>query len=108
VSERAPLEYDAVSPRRSGTPRGMNPNNQGGRPLTPIITTTAFNLGWIMAERGKRAMIVDGDPQCNLTGTVLGFQGTGDFSEFYTKFPQANINSSLDPIFSNCSLRSER
>ena len=30
-------------------------------------TTTAFNLGWAMAESGKRILIVDGDPQCNLT-----------------------------------------
>jgi chromosome partitioning protein len=36
-------------------------------------TTTAFNLGWAMADRGKRVLIVDADPQCNLTGTVLGF-----------------------------------
>ena len=34
-------------------------------------TTTAFNLGWAMADRGKRVLIVDADPQCNLTGTVL-------------------------------------
>jgi Mrp family chromosome partitioning ATPase len=46
-------------------------------------TTTAFNLGWALADRGKRVLIVDGDPQCNLTGTVLGFDGIEDFAAFY-------------------------
>ncbi|WP_010218971.1 ParA family protein [Sphingomonas sp. PAMC 26621] len=62
-------------------------------------TTTAFNLGWAMAERGKRVLIVDGDPQCNLTGTVLGFDGTDDFSTFYDARPNANISDALRPIF---------
>lgn len=62
-------------------------------------TTTAFNLGWAMAEHGKRVLIVDGDPQCNLTGTVLGFDGTDDFSDFYAKNPNANISDALSPIF---------
>lgn len=36
-------------------------------------TTTTFNLGWKLAQQGKRVIMVDGDPQCNLTGVVLGF-----------------------------------
>ena len=62
-------------------------------------TTTAFNLGWAMADRGKRVLIVDGDPQCNLTGTVLGFDGVNDFTQFYAKVPNGNISTCLDPIF---------
>lgn len=62
-------------------------------------TTTAFNLGWAMAEDGYRVLVVDGDPQCNLTGTVLGFDGLEDFSDFYKKNPKANISEALDPIF---------
>ena len=62
-------------------------------------TTTAFNLGWAMADRGKRVLIVDGDPQCNLTGTVLGFDGINDLSDFYEKHPNANISDCLNPIF---------
>lgn len=62
-------------------------------------TTTAFNLGWAMADRGYRILIVDGDPQCNLTGTVLGFDGISDFADFYASKPGANISACLEPIF---------
>lgn len=34
-------------------------------------TTTTFNLGWMLADKGKRVMIVDCDPQCNLTDMDL-------------------------------------
>lgn len=35
-------------------------------------TTTAFNLGWMLARQNLRVLLVDCDPQCNLTGMVLG------------------------------------
>lgn len=62
-------------------------------------TTTTFNLGWAIAGQGKRVMIVDGDPQCNLTGTVLGFDGKQDFEDFYKQLPQANLCHALRPAF---------
>jgi cellulose biosynthesis protein BcsQ len=31
-------------------------------------TTTVFNLSWMLATMGKRVIIADFDPQCNLTG----------------------------------------
>lgn len=37
-------------------------------------TTTAFNLGWMLARKNKRVLLVDCDPQCNLTGMVLGLE----------------------------------
>ena len=36
-------------------------------------TTTAFNLGWSLANEGKRVLLVDLDSQCNLTGLLLGY-----------------------------------
>lgn len=35
-------------------------------------TTTTFNLGWMLANKGKRVLLVDADPQCNLSGVILG------------------------------------
>lgn len=96
----------ATAPQRSrllgniGRGTGMAPiislfNHKGG----VSKTTTAFNLGWALADRGRRVLVVDGDPQCNLTGTVLGFDGVADFSAFYKKNPGANISDALAPIF---------
>ena len=48
-------------------------------------TTTTFNLGWMLAERGQRVVMVDADPQCNLTGMVLGYQGPTSFYEHDAK-----------------------
>ena len=42
-------------------------NNKGG----VSKTTTAFHLGWKLAEMGHKTLIVDTDPQCNLTGLCL-------------------------------------
>ncbi len=35
-------------------------------------TTTTFNIAWMLASKGNRVLMVDADPQCNLTGVVLG------------------------------------
>ena len=63
-------------------------------------TTTTFNLGWMLASKGKRVILVDTDPQCNLTGMALG-QGTEEEEErieliYNTK---SNIKTSLAPAF---------
>lgn len=62
-------------------------------------TTTTFNLGWALAEQGKRVLIVDADPQCNLTGTALGLNDEDEFETFYTGNPQSNMVAGLDPVF---------
>ena len=45
-------------------------------------TTTTFHLGWMLAEQGKRTILVDADPQCNLTGLILGYKQT-ELEDFY-------------------------
>ena len=36
-------------------------------------TTTTFNIGWSLANKGYKVLMVDLDSQCNLTGLVLGY-----------------------------------
>ncbi len=47
-------------------------------------TTTAFNLGWMLANKGKRVLLADCDPQCNLTGMVLGFKALDEFDRIFS------------------------
>ena len=62
-------------------------------------TTTTFNLGWMLASKGSRVVMIDTDPQCNLTGLVLDFDSASDFDQFYSNHPNANIRSALAPAF---------
>lgn len=60
-------------------------------------TTTTFNLGWMLATKGKKVILVDADPQCNLTGMVLGFSTKQELEEVYKR--EQNIKSGLAPAF---------
>jgi cellulose biosynthesis protein BcsQ len=62
-------------------------------------TTTTFNLGWMLASKGKKIIIVDCDPQCNLTGMVLGFKESDEFEEIYKAGGVRNIRDGLAPAF---------
>jgi cellulose biosynthesis protein BcsQ len=62
-------------------------------------TTTAFNLSWMLATLGKRVLMADFDPQCNLTGMVLGYQGVDDLENTYKDDPPNNIKDALAPAF---------
>ena len=50
-------------------------------------TTTTYHVGWKLTEYNKKVLLVDGDPQCNLTSLLLG----EDFDEYYTN--ETVINS---------------
>lgn len=63
-------------------------------------TTTTFNLGWKLSELGYKVLIVDTDPQCNLTGLCLSLTNDANFEEFYQQSGISNLKSALDPIFS--------
>ena len=62
-------------------------------------TTTTFNLGWMLANKGKKVIIVDCDPQCNLTGMVLGFKDAEGFASMYASDEVTNIRDGLAPAF---------
>ena len=44
-------------------------------------TTTTYHIGWKLSTMGKKVLLVDGDPQCNLTSLLLREQ----FDEYYEK-----------------------
>lgn len=62
-------------------------------------TTTTFHIGWMLASKGHRVVLVDADPQCNLTGLVLGFKGENAFEKFYQTESDRNIRAGLAPAF---------
>ena len=45
-------------------------------------TTTTFNIGWSLANKGYRVLMVDLDSQCNLTGLVLGYDQCKEDTKF--------------------------
>ena len=59
-------------------------------------TTTTFHLGWMLASKGKTVVLADADPQCNLTGLVLGEDG---FEDWYDNNKHRNLKSGLAPAF---------
>ncbi|CAN2043704.1 Cobyrinic acid ac-diamide synthase [Candidatus Magnetomoraceae bacterium gMMP-1] len=58
--------------------------------------TTAYHLGWMLTEKGKRVLLVDANSQCNLSRTVLG---EDSFEKFYIEHPEHNIKNYLFPAF---------
>ncbi len=62
-------------------------------------TTTTFHLGWQIASTGKRVILVDADPQSNLTGLILGYKGPSELEEFYRNEPSRNLMAGLAPAF---------
>jgi cellulose biosynthesis protein BcsQ len=53
----------------------------------------------MLASRGKRVILVDADPQCNLTGMVLDLSGEDALEEFYKANPGRNLKDALEPAF---------
>jgi Flp pilus assembly CpaE family ATPase len=54
-------------------------------------TTTTFHLGWKLARLGKKVLIVDADPQCNLTGLTLGLEDYDSLFSFYDSKQNTDI-----------------
>ena len=62
-------------------------------------TTATFNLGRMLASKGKRVILVDTDPQANLTDLVLGYKGPSELQRFYEEEPDRNLKAGLEPAF---------
>ena len=59
----------------------------------------------MLAQKGKRVLLVDADSQCNLTSIVLG---EDQFEQFYIDNPERNLKSGLSPALVpnlSCGLR---
>lgn len=68
-------------------------NNKGG----VSKTTTTFHLGWKLAEMGYKTLIVDTDPQCNLTGLCLNADKENKLANFYQQ-NNFSIKDFLAPV----------
>lgn len=59
-------------------------------------TTTTFNLGWILAKKGHKVLLVDSDSQCNLT---LYAMGSSEYEKMILSQSKENIKDALEPAF---------
>lgn len=63
-------------------------------------TTSTFTLAWVLAEAGKRVLMVDCDPQCNLSGLVLGYDFIDDeeLESFYLSRQNLTLYTLVESI----------
>ncbi len=67
-------------------------------------TTTAFNMGWMLAEQGHKTLIVDADTQCNLTALVLDYNSVEDIEDYYARNPGCDLSTGLEPVMSGSNI----
>lgn len=59
-------------------------NHKGG--VSKTLTT--FNIAWMLTENGKKVLVADCDPQCNMSALFLG----ENFDEYYTADATKRMN----------------
>lgn len=52
----------------------------------------------MLAQLGHKVLIVDADPQCNLTALTLGYSTTDDFDVIYKDNPNCDIYTCIKPV----------
>ena len=62
-------------------------------------TTNVFHVGWMLADLGYKVLLVDADPQCNLTGLILSEGSFEGFEKHYIENPNINLKAGLQPVF---------
>lgn len=60
-------------------------------------TTSTFNIGWMIASMGHKVLLVDADPQCNLTSLILGEKFDSYYENEATK--SQNIMDGVKPAY---------
>jgi cellulose biosynthesis protein BcsQ len=61
-------------------------------------TTSAYNIGWKLTQRGYRVLLVDGDSQVNLTARALG-ERFEDYYEEGADTAENNLYDAVRPVF---------
>jgi len=59
-------------------------NHKGG--VSKTLTT--FNIAWMLTEKGKRVLLVDCDPQCNLSALLM----RDEFDDYYINESTKDMN----------------
>jgi chromosome partitioning protein len=57
-------------------------------------TTSAYNIGWKLNQKGHRVLLVDGDSQINLTARALGDK----FEDYYSEESPTRYNNIYDAV----------
>jgi len=61
-------------------------------------TTTSFHLGWALAEKQKKVLLIDADPQSNLTSLALSIPDEDAFERLYNRKDSNDIYSLVKPL----------
>lgn len=82
------------APARHPAPRLTIFNHKGGVGKTTII----FNVASAMAAAGKRVLLIDSDPQCNLTASIVEESVVDDLLDHSDEDAGATLWSAVKPI----------